>query len=121
MNVLHRSCEINALDSCDARRYRERIDLEATMLTTELLAAGLVLTGAADGCHAGRPFVRVSLEWQARAVPETLRVTVRQEVETIWRRLGVAVQWTERHTPGWLAPAVHVVVTDDMAPGSRGT
>lgn len=39
------------------------------MLTTELLAATLVLTAAADGCRDGRPFVRVSLEWQARSIP----------------------------------------------------
>ena len=84
------------------------------MLTTELLAAALVLT--ADGCQSGRPFVRVSIEWRARAVPETLGSIVREEVEAIWRRLGVTVQWTER--PG--AGTVHVTVTDEFGRRPRG-
>ena len=90
------------------------------MLTTELLSAALVLTTAADGCQGGRPFVRVSLQWQARTVPEALGGLVREEVETIWRRIGVAIHWTERNTPGWPAAAVHVTVTDELARSARG-
>lgn len=83
------------------------------MLTTELVAAALVLT-AVDGCQDGRPFVRLSLEWQARSIPVALGEIARGEVEAIWQRLGVTVQWTSRDASRWPAPAVHVAITDEL-------
>jgi hypothetical protein len=119
MNEVHVMREINALDSCRGAPYREAHPEGGHVLTAELLAAALVLTPV-DGCQGGRPFVRVSLEWRARSVPGALADTAREEVETIWRRLGVAVHWTSRHTPGGRSPAVHVIVSDEASVGSRG-
>jgi hypothetical protein len=83
---------------------------EDNMVTTGVTGAALVLSAVAGACD-GRPRVEMSLEWQARSIPEQLRDIAQTEVAVIWERLGVTVQWIEPRSNG--GPIVRAIVSDE--------
>jgi hypothetical protein len=91
---------------------------EETMLTTGLIGgSALVLSAVAGACDGGGPRVEMSLEWQSRSIPETLRDITQAEVAAIWERLGVTVRWTAPRPTG---PIVRAIVNDEGGKAAGG-
>ena len=90
------------------------------MLTTGLIGGlALMASAMAGACDGGGPQVEMSIEWEARSIPVTLRHIAREEVAAIWSRLGITVKWVERPATGVFI--VRAIVTDEAGQGGAAS